>query len=199
MLVIAAAACNAGPPPDRDSLYSLAQSSPATALRALRTLHEFHGLPISHWSDSTLADSLAAAGEEMGPCGYEPTLWVKRLAPVRRGFSLDRVLEFDDARVLNEWPFPSNSMPRGIRGDALLHPAMWLPMDARIDSTTPMLEFRPDGSLRVAAVGGSLPGPTMISCPPHAADTTSAYWMCAEFIDLVNRAKRRLAYEGSCS
>lgn len=198
--IILVSACTTAPPPDRDSLYSHAQSSPVTAVRDLRTLHEFHGLPIFHWSDTTLNDSLAAAGEEMGPCGYQPMVWTKRLTPVRRGFSLDRVLEFDDARVIREWPFPANAMPIGIRGDALLYRAVWASRDVAIDSTAiPVLELRPDGSIRVEAARGALSFGTHIGCPSHASDTTSAYWTCAEYVDLASRAKRKLAYEGTCS
>src|SRR5690349_6661774 len=83
---------------EKDSLLWLGWHS-RTAVRDLSALHEKYGLPISHWPDSLLADSLTRAGEEEGPCGMEVTLWVKRLRPITPRYNLDEVAEFDDKAI----------------------------------------------------------------------------------------------------
>ena len=192
-------ACRAERVEDRDARLDHVRQSPATAFAELQALYESSGLPVSHWPDSLLADSLTRAGAE-GPCGPEHELWVKGLTPVAKRHTLDRVIEFDSARIIQSWPFPANETPIGVRDDALLLSAVWFHDSLKVDSASlPLLAVRPDGSLRVERVGTSLPQPALVTCPPFAIEKKSDYWRCFEFVDLVSHTKRRLGYNGPCT
>lgn len=199
LLAVTLLGCLANPVAKRDSMFERARRSPATAVRDLQALERAYGLPIDHWADSTLADSLINAGHE-GPCGAQQSLWVKRLLPVTPRYQLDKVIEFDDTAVVRTWTFPANEVPRGIRGQALLHVAIWFPDSVTLDSASlPMIEILPDGLLHVERLGGSLPEPAVIPCPPFAVEQGSDFWMCREFVDLSSHARRRLGYNGVCT
>src|SRR5689334_7471976 len=103
---------------EKDSLFYVAWHS-SSPRRDLSALHEKYGLPIGHWPDSLLSDSLSKLGDE-GPCGPEVTLWVKRLSPLVPRYNLDEVSEFNDTAIVRTWSFPANQSPGAIHGEQLL-------------------------------------------------------------------------------
>jgi hypothetical protein len=185
---------------EKDSLLWLGWHS-RTAVRDLSALHEKYGLPISHWPDSLLADSLTRAGEEEGPCGMEVTLWVKRLSPITPRYNLDQVAEFDDKAIVRKWSFPANQTPAGVRGNEVLASLAAYSNWSRADSLgIPLLAIDTSGAMAILELPDSLLSDGIVfKCPDFVEVPRSSYTLCAEFTDVASRAKRRLRYEGTCS
>lgn len=192
-------ACVARSPAHRDALVRHARADPASAYRDYRLLARRYGLPIAHWPDSSLADSLARAGAD-GPCGPEHTLWVRRLIPVAARHGLDRVIEYDDTRIVREWSTPANDRPLGIVGDALVMALEWFAQDIPVDSSRlPVLYVRPDGSLQVARGAPGRSVASLEDCPRHAMEPRSDFWSCYVFRDLASGKPRRLGFNEVCT